>query len=77
MSYFKAKMHSAPPDPLAGFKGKEGKEKEGAGMCMTSGSNSFNDFPEIVPAREITAKIEYFSFSRPGPRSVSWMGLML
>jgi len=25
---------------------------------MTSGGNNFNDFPEIVPSREITAKTE-------------------
>jgi len=25
---------------------------------MTSGGNNFNDFPEIVPTREITTKIE-------------------
>jgi len=25
---------------------------------MTSGGNRFNDFPEIVPSREITTKIE-------------------
>jgi len=25
---------------------------------MTSGGNSFNDFPEIVPTREITSKVE-------------------
>ena len=25
---------------------------------MTSGGNSFNDFPEIVATREITTKIE-------------------
>jgi len=25
---------------------------------MISGGNSFNDFPEIVPARKITNKIE-------------------
>jgi len=25
---------------------------------MTSGGNSFNDFPEIVPTREIAAKTE-------------------
>jgi len=25
---------------------------------MTSGGNNFTDFPEIVPTREITAKID-------------------
>jgi len=25
---------------------------------MTSGGNNFNDFPEIVPTREITTNIE-------------------
>ena len=25
---------------------------------MTSGGNNFNDFPEIVPTREITSKTE-------------------
>ena len=25
---------------------------------MTPGSNNFNDFPEIVPAKEITTQIE-------------------
>jgi len=32
---------------------------------MTSGGNSFNDFPEIVPTRESTAKIveKIFFFS--------------
>jgi len=25
---------------------------------MTSGGNNFNDFPEIVPTREITTKVE-------------------
>ena len=25
---------------------------------MTSGGNNFNDIPEIVPAREITTKIQ-------------------
>jgi len=25
---------------------------------MTSGGNSFNDFPEIVPTREIATKME-------------------
>ena len=38
---------------------------------MTSGGNSFNDFPEIVPTGEITTKAEtrplLFSFSRPWP----------
>jgi len=30
---------------------------------MTSGGNNFNDFPEIVPTRKITSKIEDFFFS--------------
>jgi len=34
---------------------------------MTSGGNSFNDFPEIVPTVEITTKTENTSFSRPWP----------
>jgi len=34
---------------------------------MTSGGNNFNDFPEIVPIRKITTKIEKTSFSRPWP----------
>jgi len=35
---------------------------------MTSGGNSFNDFLEIVPNREIVAKKEKtFRFSRPWP----------
>ena len=36
---------------------------------MTSGGNSFNDFPEIVPTRAITTKIQrrLLSFSRPWP----------
>jgi len=34
---------------------------------MTSGGNSFNDFLKIVPAGEITTKIEKTSFSRPWP----------
>jgi len=25
---------------------------------MTSGGNNYNDFPDIVPSREITAKME-------------------
>jgi len=25
---------------------------------MTSGGNNYNDFPDIVPSREITAKLE-------------------
>jgi len=40
---------------------------------ITSGGNNFNDFPETVPTREITTKIEetFLAFS-----SVA-MGLML
>jgi len=34
---------------------------------MTSGGNSFNDFPEIVPTNEITTTIKKTSFSRPWP----------
>ena len=32
---------------------------------MTSSGNNFNDFPEIVPTREITTKIEktFLAFS--------------
>ena len=30
---------------------------------MTSGGNNFNDFPEIVPTRKITTKIEKMFFS--------------
>jgi len=37
---------------------------------MKSDGNSFNDFPEIVPNREITIKIKkIFSWSRPRPWS--------
>jgi len=34
---------------------------------MTSGGNNFTDFPEIVPTREITAKIDKNFFSHPWP----------
>ena len=34
---------------------------------MTSAGNNFNDFPEIVPIREITTKKKKTSFSRPWP----------
>ena len=38
---------------------------------MTFGGNDFNDFPEIVPTKEITTKTEetilVFPFSRPWP----------
>ena len=37
---------------------------------MTSGSNNYDDFPETVPTREITTKIEKtFLFFRPWPWS--------
>jgi len=37
---------------------------------MTFGGNNFNDFPEIVPTKEITAKIEkIFLFLVRGPIS--------
>jgi len=37
---------------------------------MTSGGNSFNDFSEIVPTREITTKREdFFLFRGRGPIS--------
>jgi len=46
---------------------------------MTSGGNSCNDFPEIVPTREITTKLEktflFLVRGRGGP--ISRMGLML
>jgi len=45
---------------------------------MTSGGNSFNDFPEIVPTGEITTKNgEDFSFSRPWPWAYFLHGPML
>jgi len=42
---------------------------------MTSGSNSFNDFPEIVPTREITTnteKIFHFLVRGRGPIFLEW-----
>jgi len=45
---------------------------------MTSGGDSFNDFPEILPTREITTKTEKtFLFLVNGREPVSWMGPML
>jgi len=44
---------------------------------MTSGGNNFNDFPEIVPTREMTTKIEKTSCFHVGGRGpISWMGSM-
>jgi len=39
---------------------------------MTSDGNSFNDFPEIVPTREIATKIEKIDFSRLLVRAGRW-----
>jgi len=38
---------------------------------MTSGGNNFNDFPEVVPTREITTEIEkiFFLVRDSGPIS--------
>jgi len=45
---------------------------------MTSGGNSFNNYPEIVPAREITTKIaKTFLFLVRGRGPMSGMGPML
>jgi len=54
---------------------------------MTFGGNNFNDFPEIVPTREITTKIKktFFRFFRPwqwayflnGPNASSSIALTL
>jgi len=41
---------------------------------MTPAGDSFNDFPEIVPTREIKTKIEKTSFSRPRPWAYFWNG---
>jgi len=42
---------------------------------MAFGCNNFNDFPEIVPTREMTVKIEkLFFFSRPWPWAYSLNG---
>jgi len=38
------------------------------------GGNNFNDFPEIIPTREIKTKIEKTSFSRPRPWAYFWNG---
>ena len=40
---------------------------------MTSSGNNFNDFPEIVPTREVTTKIEKSFFLVRGRGPVSWV----
>ena len=43
---------------------------------MTSSGNNFNDFPELVPTREITTKMEKtFLFLVNGRGPISWMGI--
>ena len=43
---------------------------------MTSSGNNFNDFPELVPTREITTKMEKtFLFLVYGRGPISWMGI--
>jgi len=44
---------------------------------MASGGYTFNDFPQIVPTKEITTKIDKPFFLVGGSGPVSSMGLML